>query len=129
MSAKKDAVKETTHAAEVELTVPERFKVLDFVPTKSDMLTMLIASELQELFTFTESELTSIDFTVRQGSDGKSTYSWSPDKAKELTRVFKLSEGQLKVLKDRIKQLANEKEITLENVKIAKKIENLAGKE
>ena len=124
MSEEKTTVEKTV---DLELTVPDRFKILSFIPEKGDILPMLIALDLKEQFELGLEELKSIDFATE--AQGENTiYKWNNDKAAKLTKVFKLSESQLKVLKDRITALGKEDKIVLDNVRLAHRIQDLQVK-
>ena len=77
------------------------------------------AQEIVEKTKLTESELEAIDFV-------KETQAFSIVKATELTTTIEFSESQAKVLKDQVKKVGDEKNITLETVQLAKKLEKLS---
>lgn len=94
------------------LSIKERLILPSIFPKESDIMTMTIVEDINSKIKLSQSELTDINFKTENNS-----YIWD----KELEFEVTLSDAEVKVIKESLKKLDEEKKITSDVLSIYKK--------
>ena len=96
----------------MQLTVQDRFALLNLLPTQGDFSTLKVIRELRESLSFSDEEHEILKFQVREGD--QVTWEGDADPLKEFDFGWK----QLEIIRDALKRADKDKKLKLEQVTI-----------
>lgn len=103
----------------MNFTIKDRLILLRILPNSGSLSEMVDLMDLAKNLKLSDEEKADISYK----EDGKGTITW--DVTKEPNKQFDLTSDQVKLLKNAVKKLDEEKQITLYTVETMLKIQNL----
>ena len=100
------------------LSVKDRLMLQGVLPQSGDLISQTIVKDIQDKIRITQQEMTEGEFRAE-----KESIMWNPLKVKEVE--FDFTNAEVNTLKDAVKKLDEEKKITMENIELCLKINQL----
>lgn len=104
----------------LKLSAKDRIVFGALYPPAGDLITMGIVKDLMERINLTSKEIILINLKYTENG-----YRWDESKAKTIGKAITFERAELALLKKRISELDNKKEITLDLIDLCKKIQEL----
>ena len=100
------------------LSVKDRLMLQGVLPQSGDLISQTIVKDIQDKIRITQQEMTEGEFRAE-----KESIMWNPLKVKEVE--FDFTNAEVNTLKDAVKKLDEEKKITMENIEMCLKVNQL----
>lgn len=99
----------------MELTIAERFVLLNMLPQQGDITTVKIVRQLREALSFSEQEHVDYEIHTEPDGNGRAIFRWNPSKSGAVKDVEIVGVGR-KLVVEALQRMEQEKSLTESHV-------------